>query len=347
MFLDEIPEYDMNATMTVAKKAWNTEVLNKIQISGSDNHTRLEMLYSALYRSHLLPSNRTGEQPNWTPTGDTVDDLYTIWDTFRCLNSLYTLTDPDVEVAIVMTLIDVWKHEMFMPDGRSSNYNGRVQGGSNADNLLADAYVKGLGVGKINWTEGYAAMLQDAEVTPPNNLDYEDSTGSTKEGRGALPDWLQYGYVTPLFGRCISRTVEYSLNDFALSQVAKDLAPKDYNKYLGRSAGWQHIWRSNVSSLNFTGFLAPVYGNGSVQPYDPTSCGSCEWSGISYEALPWEYSWTIPFDMETLISFLGGPEIAEKRLDTMFIPGLRTSAVGGGGNNGIGTTLFNPGNEPR
>ena len=56
-----------------------------------------------------------------------------------------------------------------------------------------------------------------------------------------------------------------------------------------------------------------------------------------------EYSWTIPYDMETLISFMGGPQTTETRLDTMFIPGLKTTGTGTGGGNGIGTTLFNPG----
>ena len=37
-------------------------------------------------------------------------------------------------------------------------------------------------------------------------------------------------------GRYISRTVEYGMNDFAVAQVAKDLAPGDYAKYLNISA---------------------------------------------------------------------------------------------------------------
>lgn len=111
----------------------------------------------------------------------------------------------------------------------------QVQGGSNADNVLADAFVKGLEYG-INWTDAYAAMKTDAEVVPYNTFDTEDPTQSTKEGRGALRDWLDYGFVTPNYGRSVSKTVEYALNDFALSQVAKDLAPDDYPKYLQRSA---------------------------------------------------------------------------------------------------------------
>lgn len=56
-----------------------------------------------------------------------------------------------------------------MPDDRSGNYNGYTQGGSNADNVLADAYVKELR-GGINWTDGYAAMVKDAEVLHSTTL---------------------------------------------------------------------------------------------------------------------------------------------------------------------------------
>ena len=77
-------------------------------------------------------------------------------------------------------------------------------------------------------------MKTNAELVPYNKFDFGDPIGSVKEGRGALPDWLALGYVSmyaPItgtgFGRSISRTVEYGLNDFALSQVAKILAPGD------------------------------------------------------------------------------------------------------------------------
>ncbi|EZF32100.1 hypothetical protein H109_07623 [Trichophyton interdigitale MR816] len=344
-FIDEIRSWNINDTVNDAKGQWNSEVLSTVTTSDT-NTTRRTMLYSALYRSHLLPSNRTGENPYWESAEPYYDDYYAIWDTFRCLNSFYLLTKPQFAAETIRSLIDIWRFERFMPDGRSGNANGRVQGGSNADNILADAYVKGLQKG-INWTDGYSAMRTDAEVVPYNNFGPADLTGSTKEGRGALPDWLQYGYVTPSFGRSISRTVEYSLNDFALSQVAKDLAPEDYDKYLNRSAGWQRIWHKNISSLNFTGFLAPTWPNGSVTPgYDPLDCGECEWSSHSYEALPIEYGWTVPFDMKSLIKFMGGEKTMEQRLDQMFVPGLRMGDVGSGGTNTLGTTLFNPGNEP-
>lgn len=39
---------------------------------------------------------------------------------------------------------------------------GFTQGGSNADNLLADSYLKGLTDG-IDWETGYEAVVSDAE----------------------------------------------------------------------------------------------------------------------------------------------------------------------------------------
>ncbi|RDW87775.1 alpha-1,2-mannosidase family protein-like protein [Coleophoma crateriformis] len=341
-FLEEVPHWDLNTSISSAVDTWNSEVFSKIDVQ-SGNETLLEMFYTALYHAHLLPSDRTGENPNWESDEPYYDDFYTIWDTFRCLSSLLTLILPERQTGIVRALIDIWRHERFMPDGRSHNNNGRVQGGSNSDNVLADAYIKGLRDG-INWTDGYAAMKTNAEVLPYNNYDPEDLTGSTKEGRGALPDWHQYGYLTPDFGRSLSKTVDYSLNDFALSQVARVESPQDIALYLNRSAGWQKIWHANITSLNFTGFLAPTWANGSVMAgYDPLSCGLCEWDSISYEGVPWEYSFSIPHDMQTLITLMGGANTTEARLDTMFTPQLSASNVGG---NSIGSTIFNPGNEP-
>ncbi|KAL6410923.1 glycosyl hydrolase [Ilyonectria robusta] len=63
----------------------------------------------------------------------------------------------------------------FMPEGRSHNHNGRVQGGSNSDNILADAYVTNL-----DQDSGYNAMRTNAELQPYNNFDFNDPTGSTK-----------------------------------------------------------------------------------------------------------------------------------------------------------------------
>ncbi|KAK1513659.1 glycosyl hydrolase [Colletotrichum abscissum] len=341
---DEIPHNDLNQTVSDAKSQWNEEVLSKVDVK-TENQTQLEMLYTGLYHAHLMPSDRTGENPHWATEEPYYDDFYTLWDTFRCTHALISLILPSRQVDMIRAMIDIWRHERFLPEGRSHNHNGRVQGGSNSDNVLADAYVKKLDTnGLINWADGYAAVRTNAEIQPYNNFDFNDPTGSTKEGRGALDDWKKYGYVSVNYGRSVSKTVEYSLNDFAVSQIAKGEAPEEAATYLNRSTGWQKIWLKDAKALNFTGFLAPLEPNGTVLPgYSPLECGECNWQAISYEGTPWEYSFTAPHDMSTLITLMGGPVSFEHRLDTSFIPGLAEQDQG---NNGIGDMIYNPGNEP-
>lgn len=63
---------------------------------------------------------------------------------------------------MVRALIDVYRHEGKLPDCRMSLCKGFTQGGSNADNLLADSYLKGLRDG-IDWNTGFEAVVSDAE----------------------------------------------------------------------------------------------------------------------------------------------------------------------------------------
>ena len=51
-----------------------------------------------------------------------------------------------------------------MPDCRMSLCKGFTQGGSNADVVLVDAFLKGITEG-VNWTTAYEAVLKDAEGT--------------------------------------------------------------------------------------------------------------------------------------------------------------------------------------
>ena len=41
---------------------------------------------------------------------------------------------------MVNSLLNIYRHDGYMPDARSGNWNGRTQGGSNADIVIADAF---------------------------------------------------------------------------------------------------------------------------------------------------------------------------------------------------------------
>ncbi|KAF2759095.1 hypothetical protein EJ05DRAFT_531420 [Pseudovirgaria hyperparasitica] len=343
----EIPSWDLQNIVVSAREEWNRDVFSKIKVAINEgaNMTRVALLYSSLYFMHLIPSERVGENPLWESAEPYWDDIYTMWDLFRNQASLYHLIQPRYYESLIRAVIDMWRFEGFLPDGRSGNYNGLVQGGSNADNVLADAYVKGLR-GAINWTDGYMAVRTNAEVYPFYDNNPVDSQGTLKEGRGALDDWIPLGYVTADRNtRCISKTVEYALNDFAVSQIASGEMVAEQEKYLNRGAGWQLSWSHDAQSRNFTGFMAPRFANGTFDSnYDLDQCGDCNWADYCYEGTPFEYSFVVPHDMETLIGFMGGQTLFESRLDYIFQANTTSADLGV---NGLGiTTLMNIANEP-
>lgn len=228
---DEIPEgTELSDLKEAAQKEWEDSVLSKITTTEKDPE-KLAQLYSALYFMNLLPTNKTGENPLWDSEEPYYDDVFTFWDTvcparaslftlfrssnvretnigqFRCTTSLLHILQPKAYEEFIRSWIDIWRHEGFMSDGRSSFWNGAVQAGSNVDNVFADAYVKGVR-GQINWDDAYEAMMTDAEVVPPLGDDNRDPGGNAKEGRGALRDWLKRGYISTKYARSVTRAVE-------------------------------------------------------------------------------------------------------------------------------------------
>ncbi|KOS17488.1 putative glycosidase [Escovopsis weberi] len=336
---DEIPHgTTVQQLQQETRDAWNSQVLSKVT-THETNVTKLTQLYSALYFMHLLPTNKTGENPLWDSGEPYYDDIFTFWDTHRCLTPLLHILQPTYYEELLRSMIDIFRHEGYTSDARSSFSNGAVQGGSNSDNVFADAFVKGVR-GNVDWHGAYASMVKNAEVVPENKNDPRDPTGSTKEGRSALPDWHRFGFITPSFGRSVSRSVEYAVNDFSLATVAAGLGKLiEAVVYFERSHKWRNQWNFDMQALGFSGFLGPRNASGFIDQ-DPMTCGGCYWGDLYYEATPFEYSFNANHNVNTLIRFSGGARSFLDRLDTLFRPGVV------GGNGQFGNTIFNPGNEP-
>jgi putative alpha-1,2-mannosidase len=192
---------------------------------------------------------------------------------------------------------------------------GFTQGGSNADNVLVDAFVKNLtGSVPIDWTLAYEAVTNDAENEP---LDWSN------EGRGGLMSWKALNYIPALdfdyigFGtnsRSISRTLEYSYNDFCISELANALGKKsDHTKYSRRATNWKNLFKPDqTSSINgvdtgFTGFFQPKYLNGTWGFQDPILCspldGFCSLTTNPQETFEdsiWEYQLYVTFCLNSI-----------------------------------------------
>ncbi|KAG5934177.1 hypothetical protein E4U59_006366 [Claviceps monticola] len=362
----EIPDFDFEKVRAAAEKVWQEKLkpvqINNVGVSEALQRTFWSGLYRALlspqdYTSMILPTrhNRkviqaltvTDENPLWDSDEPYFDSYYCIWDSFRSTHPLITLVDPDAQALMVRSLIDIFRHEGKLPDCRMSLCKGFTQGGSNADNLLADSYAKGL-QSNIDWETAYTAVISDAEDEP---------SIWTIGGRGGLHSWKTKGYIPTddfdpfgvgLFTRSISRTIEYSYNDFCIAEMAKMMnKTRDAEKYLERSRNWKNMFNPtsrsrlnttgspNVGDLvdsGFQGFLQPRYLNGTFGYQDPSICSglfnftSCYLNADgheTYEGGAWLYTFYVPHDQAALITTLGGQEEFIRRLEFFHnTPGL-------------------------
>ncbi|KAL6949798.1 hypothetical protein ACO0QE_000460 [Hanseniaspora vineae] len=325
--------FNLQHSVENAVQQWDSKVFSKYQNLNysNENDVVLEKFYTSIYGSHFMPTNKTGvDSPFYDKDCTTssceivpyYDDWFTIWDTFRSLHPMLNIVNREVGSELVRALIEIWKFEDFMPDGRSAGRSGRTQGGSNSDIVLADAFVKNISY-LVDWEAGFKAMQSNADVIPPYVLDPFAPDSTNKFGRGALKEWLELGYITRNFSRSVTRSMEYSYNDYALSVVAKGLGYDDlHKKYLKRSSGWQQIWNFNatLSDKSYKGFIGPKNADGefNYENYDPSTCFSCYWADDEYEGSPLEYGWAVPHDISSLLSFIGSNETFQLRLDDMF-----------------------------
>jgi len=305
---NEISSWNIEDVHRTAVNEWNN-ILGRIQVESSDENLKRNF-YSSLYRIFLQPTDYTGENPLWVSDKPYFGDYHAIWDTFRCTHPFINLLTPSLGSKMVESLVNIYQHDNYMPDARSSNDNGRTQGGSNCDMLIADAYEKGLT--GIDYKTALQAMLKNATIPPGDD--------ERKHGRGGLFDYNRLGYVSTDYERCCTRTLEYSANDYAIATIARGLGDSaTYKNYLHKASSWKNIWNSNVESMGFKGFAWPRHPDTSWQDtttFTPFASGSFEHP--FYETFSWEYSFYVPHDMKALIEKMGGRNIFTRRLDTYF-----------------------------
>ncbi|KAJ7610617.1 glycosyl hydrolase family 92-domain-containing protein [Mycena polygramma] len=349
-----------------ARATWN-RVLDTISVDttgmqSTQTNATLELFWTSLYRAYIAPTNVTGDNPLWDDNeGEGYwDSFYCIWDTFRTVHPLYALTAPRAQAEILRAVLGIYRHTGWLPDCRMSTNKGFTQGGSNADSLLSDGYVKGIGLGpfysqhgqSIDWDTALVAMLKDATEMG----DFE------VQGRGGVNSRKKLGFV-PVGDqdhprspgpntRSASRLLEYAYNDFSIALVAQGLANSTTSaptnatltslaaEYFAASHDWANIWNPNATHEGFSGFVQPRAGDGSwffdgrydhdgvFRPdhcspvYGHNDCFLGGGGGEFYEASSWEYSFYVPHDTAALIEAMGGPDTFSARLDKFFSAGF-------------------------
>lgn len=295
-----------------SESAWE-RYLGLIRVEGGTPEQR-ELFYTSLYRSFVMPTDITGENPGWTTSEPSYWDFYCLWDTFRCTFPLYAIIAPDKYVEMVRSLLDVYKHQGWLPDAWIVGGFSKQQGGTNADNIIADAVVKGLS--GFDKSLALEAMLHNAETPADESDTFEDLLRVGKHS-----DYIELGYVPSDKLCCSSYTLEFAYNDFCLAQVASALGEEGLaNKYLQRSMNCYNLFDPS------TGFFWAKDRQGAWVPgFSPTYQGNPWWKGpYFYEGTPYHYSTYVLHDINGLISRHGGKKKFAAYLDEFFEGGFFT-----------------------
>lgn len=310
-FAKEEPGYDFAQAQQQARAAWIT-ALDKINVEGGTAAQRTQF-YTAFYHLHVTPNDWTGEAPERYADATYYENILCMWDTFRTVNPLLTLIEPKIQADIVNSIIGYYTHDGWTGDAHSAHSYEHVQNGSNADVILADAYVKKLP--GIDWKLAYAAMRKNAFV------DQNPKAASRPDrGRFRLDDYRQFHYlpsdaVTPtdlaqnrdIQG--VSRTLEYVYDDFCVLTLAQELGTaEDIADLKSRLLWYQNVWDKE------SGFMRGKNKDSSwFEPFDPTKT---ETGPEYYEGHAWTWSWYVPHDVQGLIQLLGGPVPFVEKLRT-------------------------------
>lgn len=290
----EMPGWDFEGYKSKAKEEWN-KTLSCIKIESTEEEKT--KFYTHLFHSFVQPRNRTNNN-TWNTTAEYWDDHYTMWDSWKTLFPLMTIVKPEMVAGNVNSFINRFKHHRYTGEAFINGNEGILgQGGNTMDNIIADAFVKG--VKGINWEDAYALLKF--------NADSLRTDGYKKNGFMYMKEPHRYSWrLMPASG-----TIAFALNDYSLAQVAKGLGKTtDYQFYSNRANNWRNTWNAAAQSDGYSGFIMAKNKDGSFNEIDPKK----GYNQHFYEGTCWEYSYEIPQDVKGMVKLMGGKQVFTKRL---------------------------------
>ncbi|WP_237488193.1 GH92 family glycosyl hydrolase [Hufsiella ginkgonis] len=297
----EIGSKTFDVVRKEANQAWES-LLSSIQVKGGTGKQR-EMFYSCLYRSFLWPALRSDVNGQFTDAKKGVVkadfNYYTepsLWDTYRNKDVLLGLVTPKTTLDVIKSMKDVGDKTGFIPT---------FFHGDHGASSIAGAYLRGIDDFDVKGT--YQILLRNANVPG--------------RARPFIAEYIEKGYISDpdiadpkvetKAKAGVSKTLEYSYDDYSVAQIAKKLGDTaNYRILMARSKNYKNMFDPA------TRFMRGRLDDGSwIKNFNP------EFPYYEYmyrEANAWQVSFFAPHDMPGLIALYGGPKGFESKLDSFF-----------------------------
>jgi len=297
----EIPGWNFNQVVAAADQAWEKQ-LQKVQVKTA-NESQKKVFYTALYHTMIAPSIFNDHNGDYCATDKKVHakaaftnlTTFSLWDTYRALNPLYTLIQPEKISDIINSMLAIYQQQGKLPVWHLMGNETNTMVGYSAVPVVADAYLKGF--------KGFDAGLA-----------FEAVKASAMDNDRGIKYVKKLGYIPADSSvESVAMGLEYSIDDSGIAAMAKKMGrTDDYQYFSKRAQNYRnyfdpktHFMRARLNQNQFRTPFSPFESRHAVGDYT--------------EGNAWQYTWLVPQDVKGLIALQGGDQAFTRKLDSLFI----------------------------
>ena len=324
----ELTHWDFDKVVKMSADRWN-EQLEKMKVESEDEPAK-RVFYTAHYHTMIAPTLFCDVNGEYRGMNDMIytdpkKANYTtmsLWDTYRALHPLMTITHPERVDDIINSMLSIYRQQDKLPIWPLMSGETNCMPGYSSVPVIADAYLKGF----TGFNAGDALQAMKATAT------YEKQNG--------VPFVVAKGYIpADKIHEATSIAMEYAVDDWGIAAMARKMGKtQDAELFAKRAQYYRNYFDSSIH------FIRPKLDDGSWRtPYDPAR--SIHGVGDFCEGNGWQYTFFAPQDPYGLISLFGGDKPFTDKLDSFFI---NRDSMGEGASSDITGLIgqYAHGNEP-
>jgi predicted alpha-1,2-mannosidase len=297
----EIPDWDFSKVAKQADEKWNRE-LSKIKIETRSDKDK-KIFYTALYHTMIDPALYNDHNGDYRGTDKKVYPkaafnnytIFSLWDTYRALNPLYTIIQPERTNDIINSMLAIYQQQGKLPIWHLEGCESNLMPGMSGVQVVCEAYLKGY--------KGF-----------DKNLAFDAVKASTMRNELGLKYDKALHYIPcDSVGESLAKALEYAVSNASVALMAKSMnSTEDHYYYQKRYHNYQQYFDST------TRFFRGRKADGNWNPvFNPTR-SSHPWINDLSEGNHWQYLWLVPEDVEGLVHLLGGEQAFITKLDSLF-----------------------------
>ena len=331
----ETPDWDFAKVSKKAHDKWH-ELLSRVEMKGSNEQKK--NMYTSLYHLFIQPNDIADIDGRYrNAAGEAVSSekgeffsTFSLWDTYRAANPLYTILVPEMVDSFVQSMIEQCDAQGFLPIWSLWGQETYCMIGNHAVPTIVEAYLKGF--------DGFDADRAWQAVKKSLTTDHRRSSQF-----GILNEYGYYPFDI-VERESVSCTMEMCYDDYCAAIMAKALGhDEDAAFFQKRSENWMNLFDPESK------LVRGKDSKGSWRtPFDRFALSHAATHGGDYtEGNAWQYTWHVQQAPEKLIELMGGPDAFETKLDSLFF--LDTVSKNNTGFTGDVTGLIGQyahGNEP-